>query len=84
MTGLPLGKDELQKRLAHSAFIDFLNLTVLSADRDKQELVMRAAIGPNSSAAAAPGNGMAARSPRSSTRSGITRWSCCSAGHCRR
>ena len=46
MTGLPLGKDELQKRLAHSAFIDFLNLTVLSADPDKQELVMRAATRP--------------------------------------
>ena len=46
MTGLPLGKDELQKRLAHSAFIDFLNLTVLSADPDKQELVMRAAMRP--------------------------------------
>ena len=46
MTGLPLGKDELQKRLAHSAFIDFLNLTVLSADPDKQEVVMRAAMRP--------------------------------------
>ena len=46
MTGPPLGKDELQKRLGHSAFIDFLNLTVLSADPEKEEVVMRAAMRP--------------------------------------
>jgi len=46
MTGPPLGKDELQQRLGHSAFIDFLNLTVLSADPAKEEIVMRAAMRP--------------------------------------
>ena len=42
----PLSKEELQQRLAHSAFIDFLNLTVLSADPEKQEIVMRAQMRP--------------------------------------
>ena len=28
----PLDKEDLQERLARSAFIDFLNLTVLTAD----------------------------------------------------
>lgn len=42
----PLSKDELQQRLGHSAFIDFLNLTVLSADPEKQQVVMRAAMRP--------------------------------------
>ena len=42
----PLGKEELQRRLAHSAFIDFLDLTVLTADPDKQQVVMRAAMRP--------------------------------------
>jgi acyl-coenzyme A thioesterase PaaI-like protein len=42
----PLGKEELQQRLAHSAFIDFLNLTVLTADPEKQQVVMRAAMRP--------------------------------------
>ena len=46
MTSPPLGKDELQRRLSHSAFIDFLNLTVVSADPDKEEVVMRAAMRP--------------------------------------
>ena len=46
MTTPPLGKDELQQRLGHSAFIDFLNLTVLSADPEKEEIVMRAAMRP--------------------------------------
>ena len=46
MTTPPLGKDELQHRLSHSAFIDFLNLTVLSADPEKEEIVMRAAMRP--------------------------------------
>jgi uncharacterized protein (TIGR00369 family) len=46
MTTPPLGKDELQQRLGHSAFIDFLNLTVLSADPEKEEVVMRAAMRP--------------------------------------
>ena len=46
MTTPPLGKDELQQRLGHSAFIDFLNLTVVSADPAKEEVVMRAAMRP--------------------------------------
>jgi uncharacterized protein (TIGR00369 family) len=44
--GVPLGKEELQRRLAHSAFIDFLNLTVLTADPAKEEVVMRAEMRP--------------------------------------
>ncbi len=46
MSDLPLGPEELQERLAHSAFIDFLNLTVLRADPLKEEVVMRAAMRP--------------------------------------
>jgi uncharacterized protein (TIGR00369 family) len=46
MTSPQLGKDELQQRLAHSAFIDSLNLTVVSADPENQEVVMRAAMRP--------------------------------------
>jgi uncharacterized protein (TIGR00369 family) len=46
MTSPQLVKDELQQRLAHSAFIDSLNLTVVSADPEKQEVVMRAAMRP--------------------------------------
>jgi uncharacterized protein (TIGR00369 family) len=46
VSGRPLGPDELQQRLAQSAFIDFLNLTVLRADPDQQEVVMRAAMRP--------------------------------------
>ncbi len=43
---LPLDKEELQRRLSHSAFIDFLNLTVLSADPEEGRIVMRAAMRP--------------------------------------
>jgi uncharacterized protein (TIGR00369 family) len=46
MSGLPLSKDELQERLAHSAFIDFLDLHVVSADPEREEIVMRAAMRP--------------------------------------
>ena|SRR5436190_10234899 len=45
-SGTPLGKDELQQRLAQSAFIDFLNLTVLTVDPAKEQVVMRAAMRP--------------------------------------
>jgi uncharacterized protein (TIGR00369 family) len=41
-----LGKEVLQERLGHSPFISQLNLTVLSADPVKQQLVMRAAMRP--------------------------------------
>lgn len=43
---VPLDKDELQRRLAQSAFIDSLGLTVLSADPAKGEIVMRAEMRP--------------------------------------
>ncbi len=46
MSGPPLSKDELQQRLGHSAFIDFLKLTVLGADPDTQQVVMRAEMRP--------------------------------------
>jgi hypothetical protein len=42
----PLSREELQELLAHSAFIDFLNLTVLSADPEGFQVVMRAAMRP--------------------------------------
>jgi len=42
----PLTKEQLQERLAHSAFIDSLHLTVLEADPDKQQVVMRAEMRP--------------------------------------
>ena len=42
----PLGREELQQRLAQSAFIDFLNLTVLTADPAKEQVVMRAEMRP--------------------------------------
>lgn len=43
---MPLDKDELQRRLAHSAFIDFLKLTVLAANAETQQVVMRAEMRP--------------------------------------
>jgi uncharacterized protein (TIGR00369 family) len=46
MSKPPLDKDALQQLLAHSAFIQFLNLTVLTADADKQKLVVRADMRP--------------------------------------
>ena len=46
MSDQPLGKDEIQERLGHSPFIELLNLTVLSADPAKQQLVMRATMRP--------------------------------------
>jgi len=46
MNSVPLNKEELQQRLSHSAFIDFLKLTVLSADPEKEQVVMRAEMRP--------------------------------------
>jgi uncharacterized protein (TIGR00369 family) len=46
MSETPLGKEELQQRLAHSAFIDSLHLAVVSADPDKEQVVMRAEMRP--------------------------------------
>lgn len=43
---VPLNRDELQHRLAQSAFIDFLNLTVLTADPANEQVVMRAEMRP--------------------------------------
>jgi uncharacterized protein (TIGR00369 family) len=45
-TPVPLSRDELQQRLGHSAFIEFLNLTALAADPEKQLVVMRADMRP--------------------------------------
>jgi uncharacterized protein (TIGR00369 family) len=42
----PLSREELQRRLAQSAFIDFLNLTVLTADPAEEQVVMRAEMRP--------------------------------------
>jgi uncharacterized protein (TIGR00369 family) len=42
----PLSAEQLQERLAHSTFIDFMGLTVISADPAKQEVVMRAPMRP--------------------------------------
>jgi uncharacterized protein (TIGR00369 family) len=42
----PLSAEVLQERLGHSPFIGFLNLTVLSAEPVKQEVVMRAEMRP--------------------------------------
>ena len=46
MSDAPLAKEELQQKLAHSAFIDFLQLRVLTADPGKQQVVMRAEMRP--------------------------------------
>ena len=46
MSTVPLSSAELQERLAHSAFIDFMGLIVVSADPAKQEVVMRAPMRP--------------------------------------
>ena len=46
MNSVPLSKEELQQRLAHSAFIDFLKLTVLTADPETQQVVSRAEMRP--------------------------------------
>src|SRR5439155_5050682 len=46
MSSRRLSKDELQQRLGHSAFIDSLKLTVLSADAANEQVVMRAEMRP--------------------------------------
>lgn len=46
MSEEPLSAEVLQERLGHSPFIGFLNLTVLSAEPVKQEVVMRAEMRP--------------------------------------
>ena len=42
----PLTAAEIQSRLGHSAFIRFLDLTVLSADPEREEVVMRMPMRP--------------------------------------
>ena len=42
----PLTAEQIQARLAHSAFICFLDLTVLSADAEREEVVMRMPMRP--------------------------------------
>ncbi len=46
MSASPLSKEELQARLAHSAFIDALGLEVLSTDPAAETVVMRAVMRP--------------------------------------
>lgn len=46
MSAAPLSREQLQERLAHSAFIDFLGLDVLSADPVREEVVMRLVMRP--------------------------------------
>ena len=46
MSDAPLTKEQLQERLSHSAFIDSLRLTVLAADPEQQQVVMRAEMRP--------------------------------------
>src|ERR1700736_32771 len=42
----PLNREDLQKMLQHSTFIAFLGLEVLTADPEKQEVVMRLEMRP--------------------------------------
>jgi uncharacterized protein (TIGR00369 family) len=46
MSTTPLGVEQLQERLGHSTFIDFMGLIVVSADPAKEEVVMRAPMRP--------------------------------------
>ncbi|MBV9860634.1 MAG: PaaI family thioesterase [Alphaproteobacteria bacterium] len=46
MSATALTREEIQQRLEHSPFIAFLGLTVLSADPERQEVVMQAAMRP--------------------------------------
>jgi len=46
VSATPLSAAELQERLAGSSFIAFLGLEVVSADAEKQEVVMRLAMRP--------------------------------------
>ncbi len=46
MSATPLDRAQLQEMLAHSPFIDFLQLEVLTADPEREEVVMRAPLRP--------------------------------------
>jgi uncharacterized protein (TIGR00369 family) len=46
MTIAPLTEAQLQERLGHSTFIDFMGLTVISTDPAREEVVMRAPMRP--------------------------------------
>jgi uncharacterized protein (TIGR00369 family) len=46
MTTPPLDVEQLQERLGHSTFIDFMRLTVVSADPATEVVVMRAPMRP--------------------------------------
>jgi uncharacterized protein (TIGR00369 family) len=46
MSTPPLSKEQLQKNLVHSPFIDFLHLEVLEADPARQEVTMRLVMRP--------------------------------------
>ena len=44
--GIPLSKAEIQKRLTHSTFIDFMGMEVLEADPATETVVMRLSMRP--------------------------------------
>ena len=46
MSETPLNREQLQEKLGHSTFNAFLGLEVLTADADKQEVVMRLKMRP--------------------------------------
>lgn len=46
MSESPLNREQIQEKLAHSAFIAFLGLEVLTADPVKQEVVMKLTMRP--------------------------------------
>ncbi|MGH7112218.1 MAG: PaaI family thioesterase, partial [Stellaceae bacterium] len=46
MSALPLSREEIQARLAQSPFIASLHLDVISADPERQEIVVRAPLRP--------------------------------------
>ncbi|MGH7036724.1 MAG: PaaI family thioesterase [Stellaceae bacterium] len=46
MSALPLSREEIQARLAQSPFIASLHLEVISADPERQEIVVRAPLRP--------------------------------------
>ena len=70
-----LTAEQLQERLQVSPFIRFLGLIVTEADPARQQVTMTAPMRPEfERIAGSADNGMADRSPRSSTQSATTRW----------
>lgn len=46
MSEAPLNREQIQEKLSHSTFINFLGLEVLTADPEKQEVSMRLKMRP--------------------------------------